>query len=137
MTTTVLSLKPKTGRRHWHPLIDAAIQMGGIRPEKDKATGRLADEYQWLKDMPGLLNKRGLALDEMARCILEEFPEVAGHIDTDSFDGNLYPEDLRYALECAMRREREEEPEEIAPEPELYREDFTTRKYQVVTFSFE
>ena len=77
--------KPKTGRRHWHPLIDAAIRMGGVRPGYDKATGRLADEFQWLKDMPGLLNKRGLALDEMARTILEEFPGISPHIDTDCF----------------------------------------------------
>jgi len=119
MTTTIRAPRPKTGRRHWHPLIDAAIRMGGIRPVKDKITGRLADEYQWLRGMPGLLNKRGLALDEMARTILEEFPSVSPYIETDTTDGNLYPEELRCALEFAMREECPER-EEIAP----YEEEF-------------
>ncbi len=77
---TIVSPKPRTGKRHWHPLINAAIQMGGIRPEYDCQTGKLADEYQELRYMPGLLNKRGLALDEMARSILEEFPSAAPYI---------------------------------------------------------
>ncbi len=115
-TVTIRTPRPKTGRRHWHPLIDAAIRMGGIRPVKDKSTGRLADEYQSLRDMSGLLNKRGLALDEMARTILSEFPSVAPYIETDTTDGNLYPEDLRYALECAMREERPGEEEYAPPE---------------------
>lgn len=107
----------KTYNRHWHPLINAAILMGGLRPVKDKTTGRLADEYQGFRYMPGLLNKRGLALDEMARVIIQEFPDAAPHIDTDCFDGNLYPEDLRIALENAMYSERPG-PEEFAPEEE-------------------
>ena len=119
MTTTVRSPRPKTGRRHWHPLIDAAIRMGGIRPVKDNWTGKLADEYQWLRDMPGLLNKKGLTLDEMARTILSEFPSVAPYIETDVVDGNLYPEELRCALECALREERPGE-EEFAPPEDDY-----------------
>ena len=116
---TILPPKPKTGRRHWHPLIDAAIRMGGIRPVKDKNTGRLADEYQWLRYMPGLLNKSGLALDEMARTILQEFPSVSPYIETDVVDGNLYPEDLRCALEDAMREERPGEEEFAPPEDDF------------------
>ena len=118
-----------TGKRHWHPLINAAIQMGGIRPVRDSQTGKLADEYQELRYMPGLLNKSGLALDEMARCILSEFPSVSPHIETDCFDGNLYPEDLRHALECAMRQERAEEQEEFAPYDE---EQENPRRYHLM-----
>lgn len=107
-------------RKHWHPLINAAILTGGIKPAKDSLTGRLADEYQAFRYMPGLLNKKGLALDEMARVIIEEYPETASHIDTDCFDGNIYPEDFRYALECALQSDRPEDLEQFAP----YEADF-------------
>ncbi len=129
MTTTILPPKPKTGRRHWHPLIDAAIRMGGIRPERDKRTGRLADEYQEFRYMPGLLNKRGLALDEMARTILSEFPSTVPYIETDVVDGNLYPEDLRCALEDALRSERPREEEFAPPEDDFIHLDLIDLDY--------
>lgn len=108
MKTIEIKNPPKRIEFHWHPLINAAIKMGGIIPEQDSQTGRLADEYRLLSDMPCLLNKSGLPLDEMARTITEEFPETISHIDTDVFDGNIYPEDLRDALERALRAKRPE-----------------------------
>ena len=119
---TIRARKQRTGRRHWHPLIDAVIRAGGIKPESDCSTGRLADEYQWLRAAPGLLNKKGLALDEFARLVPEDYPDLLEWIPGDPFGGGLYAEDLRGALEDALQTSREKFEGKYAEDPPEYAE---------------
>ena len=75
-----------------HPLIQAIIASGGIRPEHDRTTGKLADEFQYFKGHVGLLKNSGRTIDEWARTA-DEDPEIAQYMPGD------LPEDFRQAVE--------------------------------------
>jgi hypothetical protein len=78
---------------HWNPLVDEILSRGGIKPVQDKTTGRLADEYQALRGMPGLLNKRARPADEVAQVLYDERPDISP---------GPYADDLLQALDDVL-----------------------------------